>query len=54
MIDPIIDVMINIEPNEQTILQVRHALNLGNTPGPLEEPYCQSVQGWLQSVTTCN
>ena len=55
MIDPIIDVMIDIEPNAQTVLQDRHhALNLGKTPGPLEEPYCQSVQGWLQSITTCN
>ncbi len=55
MIDPaIIDVMIDVEPNVQTVLQVRHALNLGNTPGSLDEPYCQSVQRWLQSFTTCN
>ena len=38
MIDPIIDVTIDVEPNVQTVLQVRHALNLGNTPGSLDEP----------------
>ena len=54
MIDRIIDVIIDIDPNVQTVLQVRHALNLGNTPGPVKERYCRSVQRWLQSIATCN
>jgi hypothetical protein len=40
--------------NVQTVLQVRHDLNRGNTSGPLGEPTCQNVQRCLQSITTCN
>jgi hypothetical protein len=54
-IDPIIDVMIDVESsgnclNMQTVLQVRHAVKLGKT----QSSGCQKVQGWLQSITTCN
>ena len=59
MIDPIIDVMIDVEPtgnckNMQTVLQVRHTLNLGLTQGSIGEFACQKVYGWLQTITACN
>jgi hypothetical protein len=59
MIDPIIDVMIDVEPagnckNMQTVLQVRHVLNLGLTQGSIGEFTHQKVYGWLQTITACN
>jgi hypothetical protein len=58
-IDLIIDVMINVEPtgtcmNVQTVLQVRHTLKAGNTPGSLGELSHQKFRRWLYCITSWN
>jgi hypothetical protein len=58
-IDPIIDVLIDVGPDgncekKQTVLQVRHVLNLGSTHSSDGSHTRQQMHAWLETITTCN